>query len=160
MIDSYAYTGEPFVYKRRGLGALLSFILMGPLMVLGTYMVFTGEVSLWPIILTTPAALMIPLLMLSNEIRDYERDEDLEIRTLTVILGEKAGRALFISLIVISYAMTAILVFTGNLSKLTLLVFLTFPLAVKAFEPPLLINPFSLIEKGDSYEHRGIPQLY
>ncbi|WP_338470620.1 prenyltransferase [Niallia sp. XMNu-256] len=132
MIGSYAYTGEPFVYKRKGLGALLSFILMGPLMVLGTYMVFTSEVSLEPIILTTPAALMIPLLMLSNEIRDYDRDKDLGIRTLTVIIGEKAGRALFISLMVIAYSMTALLVLTGSMPTVTLLVFLTLPIAIRA----------------------------
>lgn len=133
MIGSYAYTGEPFVYKRKGMGAILSFILMGPLMVLGTYMVFTSEFSLTPIILTIPAGLMIPLLMMSNEIRDYERDKNLGIRTLTVILGEKAGRAIFISLIVIAYAMTTILVMTGDLPKLTLLVYLTLPIAFRAY---------------------------
>ncbi|QEN06336.1 prenyltransferase [Thiospirochaeta perfilievii] len=29
LIGSYAYTGEPFVYKRRALGVPLSFVLMG-----------------------------------------------------------------------------------------------------------------------------------
>jgi len=35
LIGSYVYTGEPFVYKSKGLGVILSFILMGPLMLLG-----------------------------------------------------------------------------------------------------------------------------
>ncbi len=37
LIGSYSYTGEPVVYKKRGLGAVLSFLLMGPLMLLGAY---------------------------------------------------------------------------------------------------------------------------
>lgn len=134
IIGSYAYTGEPFVYKRRGLGALLSLILMGPLMVLGSYMSFTGYYSLTPMILALPAGLMIPLLMMSNEIRDYERDKNLGIRTLTVILGIKAGKAIYVSLMVIAYAMTLVLVLTDKLPLLTLSVFITLPLAVKSYK--------------------------
>ncbi|MCD8502441.1 MAG: hypothetical protein LRY71_13240 [Bacillaceae bacterium] len=60
MLGAYAYTGEPFVYKRKGLGAFFSLILMGPLMVLGSYVVFTENLSFTPIITALPAGLMIP----------------------------------------------------------------------------------------------------
>jgi len=134
IIGSYAYTGEPFVYKKRGLGAILSLILMGPLMVLGSYVVFTGEFSISPIIIAFPAGLMIPLMMMANEIRDYERDKNLGIKTLTVILGIKTGRAIYIALIAIAYGMTTILVITKDLPMLTLFVFLTLPIAIKSYK--------------------------
>lgn len=134
IIGSYAYTGEPFVYKKRGLGAIFSLILMGPLMVLGSYVVFTGEYSITPIILALPAGLMIPLMMMANEIRDYDRDKNLGIRTLTVILGIKAGRAIYIALIAIAYGMTTILVITEDLPILTLFVYLTLPIAIRSYK--------------------------
>lgn len=134
IVGSYAYTGEPFVYKKRGLGAILSFVLMGPLMVLGSYVVFTSEYSITPVISALPAGLMIPLLMMSNEIRDYERDKNLGIRTLTVILGIKAGKAIYVSLIVAAYLITTILVITKGLPVLTLLVYATLPIAIRAYK--------------------------
>lgn len=134
IIGSYAYTGEPFVYKKRGLGAVLSLILMGPLMVLGSYVVFTGEYSITPIVLALPAGIMIPLMMMANEIRDFERDKNLGIRTLTVILGIKAGRTIYISLIAIAYGMTTILVITKDLPILALFVYLTLPIAIKSYK--------------------------
>jgi 1,4-dihydroxy-2-naphthoate octaprenyltransferase len=133
IIGSYAYTGEPFVYKRRGLGAVLSLILMGPLMVLGSYVVFTSHYSITPIVLALPASLMIPLLMMSNEIRDYERDKNLGIRTLTVIFGNKTGKVVYVALIAAAYLMTTILVITKSLPILTLLVYATLPIAVKSY---------------------------
>ncbi|WP_040213107.1 prenyltransferase [Clostridium polynesiense] len=134
IIGAYAYTGEPFVYKKRGLGAILSLILVGSLMVLGSYMVFAGEFSFEPVLYTLPAGLMIPLMMMSNEIRDYERDKDLGIKTLTVILGVKAGKMIYLALIVAAYLLTVIFVFIGKLPPLALAVFLTLPIAIKSYK--------------------------
>ena len=95
MIGSYAYTGEPIVYKKRGLGTPLSFLLMGPLMVYGAYVVFSESFSWSPIVLSLPVSLLIPALMLSNELRDFDRDKRLGIKTLTVRLGYLFGRNLY-----------------------------------------------------------------
>jgi len=134
VIGGYSYTGEPIVYKRRGLGAILSFVLMGPLMVYGSYLVFAEQFSWMPVIVGLPLSLMIPLLMFSNELRDYQRDKDLGIRTLTVRIGYKAGKVIFLSLILISYSLTVLYVLLGMLPWSTLLVFATIPLAVKSYK--------------------------
>lgn len=134
MVGAYAYTGEPFVYKKRGLGAVLSFVLMGPLMVLGAYVAVSGEYSWMPVVLAMPASLMIPLLMMSNEIRDFERDGDLGIRTLTVMLGIRAGKGIYLGLLALAYGMTLILVMLGWLPVPSLVVFTTLPLAVKSYK--------------------------
>lgn len=132
MFGSYAYTGEPFVYKRKGLGALFSLILVGCLMVLGSYMVFIPNFTLEPVLLALPASLMIPLMMMSNEIRDYDRDKKLGINTATVIMGKKSGYIIYYSLLIIAYGLTLLLVFTNRLPKYSLIVLLTIPLAFKA----------------------------
>jgi 1,4-dihydroxy-2-naphthoate octaprenyltransferase len=133
MLGAYSYTGEPFVYKKRGLGAVLSFVLMGPLMVLGAYVAMSGIYSLEPVVMAMPASLMIPLLMMSNEIRDFERDRDLGIRTLTVMLGRHWGKVIYVGLIAAAYLMTAVLVLIRWLPVASLLVLATLPLAVKSY---------------------------
>jgi 1,4-dihydroxy-2-naphthoate polyprenyltransferase len=134
VVGGYSYTGEPIVYKRRGLGAILSFVLMGPLMVYGSYLVFAEQFSWMPIILGLPLSLMIPLLMFSNELRDYERDKSLGIRTLTVRIGYKTGKVIFLTLMLASYTLTALYVLSGLMSWSSLLVFFTVPLAIKSYK--------------------------
>jgi len=134
LVGGYCYTGEPVVYKRFGLGALLSFILMGVLMVCGSYMAFTGYFSWSSIVLGLPVTLMIPLLMLSNELRDYQRDKELNIRTLTVRIGFKRGKALYLTLLILSYALASLYAITGMLPLATLSVWITLPFAIKAYK--------------------------
>ena len=134
IIGGYSYTGEPIVYKKRGLGTPLSFILMGPLMVYGSYLVFAGHFSWQPIILGLPVSLLIPLMMMSNELRDYTRDKELGIRTLTVRMGYRRGKKLYLSLILASYSLTLLYVMLDLLSAAGLLVFATVPLAVKSYQ--------------------------
>lgn len=134
MIGSYAYTGEPFVYKRHGLGSLLSFILVGPLMVMGSYMVFDPQFSWFPLLLCIPASLMLPLMMLSNEIRDYETDAKKGIKTATVRFGIKFGYAAYITIAALSYILVIIFVVSGLLPKASLMTLFTIPLAMKAYK--------------------------
>jgi 1,4-dihydroxy-2-naphthoate octaprenyltransferase len=134
VVGGYSYTGEPIVYKRHGLGAILSFVLMGPLMVYGSYLVFAQEFSWTPIMLGLPLSLMIPLLMFSNELRDYERDKALGIRTLTVRIGYKTGKIIFLTLMLSSYALSTLYALLGLMSWSSLLVFLTVPLAIKSYQ--------------------------
>lgn len=134
MIGSYAYTGEPIVYKKRGLGTPLSFILMGPLMVYGSYVVFSESFSWSPIILSLPISLLIPALMLSNELRDYDRDKRLGIKTLTVRLGYLVGRNLYIGLLLSSYLLVILFVILQYLPTYSLLVLVTIPLALKSYQ--------------------------
>lgn len=133
IIGAYAYTGEPFVYKRKGLGAILSLILVGSLMVEGSYMVFMERFAWEPMLYTLPAGLMIPLMMFSNEIRDYQRDKDLGIKTFTVLMGKTAGKAAYVGLLVLAYGLTLLLVILGKLPLWNLSVYATVPLAIHAY---------------------------
>ncbi|MFZ5353082.1 MAG: prenyltransferase [Bacillota bacterium] len=133
IIGGYSYTGEPIVYKRLGLGAILSFVLMGPLMVFGSYLVLAESFSWSPILLGLPVSLMIPLLMFSNELRDYQRDKDMKIRTLTVRLGFVNGKRIFLILLCSPYFLTLIFIFYRFIPLSALLVFVTLPLAIKSY---------------------------
>lgn len=132
IIGAYAYTGEPFVYKTKGLGVPLSFILMGPLMVLGAYFPFSQSLNVYPILIALPASLIIPALMISNEMRDFQRDTKLSLGTLSVRLGSRFSSILYRSLIYGVYVLSLLFVFNGLYPLSTLVVFITLPLAVKA----------------------------
>lgn len=132
VIGSYAYTGEPFVYKRHGLGVPLSFILMGPLMVYGSYFPFALHFSWYPIILALPASFLIPAMMISNEMRDFSRDTKLSLGTLSVRIGAKASRFMYRFLVFGAYILVLLYVITGIYPLASLLLFLTFPTALKA----------------------------
>ena len=145
LIGSYAYTGEPFVYKRKGLGAPLSFLLMGPLMSLGAYYALASSFSWTPILISLPTSLLIPSLMISNEMRDFLRDKQISMGTLSVRIGHKPSQFVFITLVSGVYLLTLLYVVVGLFPIYALAGFLTLPYAIRA------------IRNVRNSEHLGIP---
>jgi len=129
---SYGYTGEPIVYKKKGLGAIFSFILMGPLMNLGAYYLIAETLSWKPIVLGLPLSLLIPALMISNEMRDLKKDSRLSIGTLSSRIGHQWALFLYDSLLVCSLIAIALLVLLGLYPPQSLLALLFFPIALEA----------------------------
>ncbi len=132
LVGGYGYTGEPVVYKRYGLGAVLSFALLGPLMNYGAWLGVGGAPSWRPVLVALPTSLLIPAMMLANEIRDVERDADLGIRTLTVRIGRGAGQALYDGLLILTFGWAAALVPLGLAPAATLVSWAALPLALRA----------------------------
>ncbi|MDC7238283.1 MAG: prenyltransferase [Sphaerochaetaceae bacterium] len=132
VIGSYAYTGEPFVYKRRGLGVPLSFILMGPLMSLGSYYAIAGSFSFTPILLNLPTSFLIPALMISNEMRDFLRDQKFAMGTMTVRIGDELSKFIFTSLMCGVYILTIIYIIVGLFPVYSIVSFVTLPYAIRA----------------------------
>jgi 1,4-dihydroxy-2-naphthoate polyprenyltransferase len=99
----YFYTGEPFNYKRRGLGVVFVFFLMGVLMVVGSYYAVSGTLAWLPVWTSIPVSLLVSLILLTNELRDYEPDGRHAIRTLTVRMGYRAACVLYLALLVLAY---------------------------------------------------------
>lgn len=132
VVGAYAYTGEPFVYKRHGLGVPISFILMGPLMVYGAYFPFTLKFSWYPILMGIPPTFLIPALMISNEMRDFTRDTRLSLGTLSVRIGSKWSKILYRILVFGAFGLTIVYISIGLYPLLSSLVFITFPIALKA----------------------------
>ena len=132
VIGAYAYTGEPFVYKRHGMGIPLSFVLMGPLMVYGAYFPFALKFSWYPILIGLPPTFLIPALMISNEMRDFTRDKRLSLGTFSVRAGHEWSKLVYQFLVFGAFLLTIIYVVIGLYPTLSLIVFSTFPLALKA----------------------------
>lgn len=141
---AYSYTGEPFVLKTKGLGVIFSFIAIGPLMVLGSYFIFAKELNLYPILFTLPASLIIPALMISNELSDFKKNKYYNIRTLCLRIGISKSIYFYKLLLLSAYSLTFIYIITDIFSPIAFLVYLTIPLAILATQKLYLLNKVSV----------------
>jgi len=121
---SVFYVAPPLKLKHHGLGEPGVFLVWGPLMIGGTYFVTAGEMpspGVW--LACVPYALIVTTVLVGKHIDKRELDEAKGIRTIPVIIGDKASLWLNQALMVGYYLIVAILVLTGTLSVWVLLVF-------------------------------------
>lgn len=121
VFGAWGYTGGQVNYKSRGLGILLVFLLMGVLLIGGAYFVVTGDYGPRVFWLSLPFSLLSSLLLLSNELRDYEQDLAEGIRTLSVRLGYGFGVKLYYGLSASVYLLSVLLYQAGLLQGIGLL---------------------------------------
>ncbi|MFP4365078.1 MAG: prenyltransferase [Spirochaetia bacterium] len=108
-IGGYGYTGEPFNYKRKGLGVVFVFFLMGVFMVTGSYFAIARHFTIESIIISLPISTLVSHILLSNEVRDYEYDLSYNHKTLAYRIGYPASTALYFSLFAAAYIGTFVL---------------------------------------------------
>lgn len=130
LIGALGYTLAPIHYKNRGLGVVMVFWLMGVLMISGSYLAAGAPFVPRIVWLSLPLSCLVALLLLSNELRDYESDRAEGLRTLTVRLGYTAGSRLYLLLLVATLGSTLWVYFLGYIG-------LVWPLAAV-----LLLIPF------------------
>ena len=109
VLGAWGYTGGEINFKSRGLGVLLVFFLMGILLIGGAYYTVSGLYHINIFWLSLPFSLLSSLLLLSNELRDYEEDLAAGIKTLSVRLGYQVGVKLYYWIVAMAYFISAIL---------------------------------------------------
>ena len=127
-IGGYFYTAPPFQYKYRALGLPLVFILMGPLMVIGSYYAVTGTFDPSLIVVSLPVGLLVAAILHGNEWRDVAEDSRHGFTTLSAQLGRDAAHWIYIMLVLGAYVAVGLAVMVGALPKLALLTLLSLPL--------------------------------
>lgn len=131
VLGGYAYTAGPVPYKYRGLGTPLVFVLMGPLMVIGSYIVQLGEFDWVSLLAAVPIGLLVAAILHANDLRDLEGDSNARVQTMTTMLGTSAAGLLYYGLVGGAYLVQLLLVLLGSLSPWTLLAWITLPVAVR-----------------------------
>jgi len=91
ILCGYAYTAGPFPYKYRGLGSILVFFLMGPLMAWPAWFIQTGLYSWMPVVAALPVGFLVSAILNGNDVRDIAHDRAAGIDTLALLLGCKNG---------------------------------------------------------------------
>lgn len=141
LLGGWFYTGGPVAYKYVALGDVLVFILMGPLMVIGSYFALTGSFSLTVLYASLPVGCLVAAILHANNLRDIPHDAKANIRTMAMVLGVSAAKAIYVGLVVGAYLVVAVMVVAKLVTPLTLVVLLTLPLAVRNVKAVLASVP-------------------
>lgn len=121
-IASLSYNIGPFSFKHHGLSMIQVFLLMGIFMVQGSYLAMSGQFSSEALLHSVPISLLISLLLLSNELRDWETDNKKGVETLTVRIGYKDSVSLYWLLIIASYLLAIGFYFFGHVQSILWLI--------------------------------------
>jgi 1,4-dihydroxy-2-naphthoate octaprenyltransferase len=127
-IGGYFYTAPPFQYKYRALGLPLVFLLMGPLMVVGSYFAVTGAFDPNLLIVSLPVGLLVTAILHGNEWRDVAEDTRHGFTTFSAQVGRGAAHWVYVMLVLGAYVAVGLAVMVGALPKLALLTLFSLPL--------------------------------
>jgi 1,4-dihydroxy-2-naphthoate octaprenyltransferase len=100
---SVFYVAPPIRLKHIGLGEPGVFLVWGPLMVVGTFFVATGEIPGWAWIASLPYAILVTTVLFGKHIDKIEADRKKGVRTMPVLLGERRARLVAQGLMVAFY---------------------------------------------------------
>jgi 1,4-dihydroxy-2-naphthoate octaprenyltransferase len=140
---SWIYSGGPLPLKYYGLAEPLFFLFFGIVSVVGSYYVqaaSTGDpFPLVPppgslpdeaFLLSIPAGALITSILVIDDIRDLTFDREKGERSFTAIFGLRAGRGLYLGLIVAAYLVPPALAAGGTFDRWILLPLISLPGAV------------------------------
>jgi 1,4-dihydroxy-2-naphthoate octaprenyltransferase len=133
IVVGYSYTGPPLKLVYRGLGEIAVAVGFGPIMLLGAYVVQTGQLAIEPLIASLPVAILIALILYVNEIPDRRGDAAAGKRTLVVRLSPETVTRIYLVAVVLAFVLIVAGVIGGVLPWPTLLALAAVPLAVQVY---------------------------
>lgn len=141
MLGGFFYTAAPVGYKYLGLGDLCVFVLMGPLMVIGSFYVLTGSWDMRVLLISLPVGFLVAAILSGNNLRDILHDTQAGINSTATVLGARWARLEYSGLIVGAYAATVAMIAFGILPLWSLLTLLTLAPAVKNIKTAMTSRP-------------------
>ena len=130
LIGGYFYTAPPFRWAHRGIGEVMIGLNFGVLCVLGSYYVQTQRFSWEALLASLPVALLIIEVLFINEIPDFQADKAVGKNHWVVRLGRRKSAILYAILLLVTYIIILASVLTRFLPPMTLITFITAPLAL------------------------------
>lgn len=121
LVAAWFYTGGKRPYGYAGLGELFVFVFFGLVATVGTTFVQIGTVPQESWFGGVIAGLLACGVLLANNLRDIDQDRLAGKRTLTVRIGRRATQVLFTALVVVAFALIAVLALFYPLAWLAML---------------------------------------
>lgn len=137
----FLYDAAPTPLKSIGLGEFAVFLVWGPLMIGGGYAMITAQLSADVLFASVPYGLGVMTILNGKHIDQMDFDSHKNIRTLPVLLGERAARALNIIAIIAMYALVAILIAFGRLTLFSAVIVVALPQAARAVRVMSRVRP-------------------
>ncbi|MFH1037190.1 MAG: prenyltransferase [PVC group bacterium] len=129
---AWAYTAPPFSFAYCGLGEISLLIAFGPLLVLGGFLLQTGIITAWVLLLSLTPGFLIAAVLIANEFGDAATDGRAGKRNLAVRSGPRRTFAAYRVCLVCSYAPPLGGVLSGVYPVPLLAVLAAVPLALTA----------------------------
>ncbi|MFD2639706.1 1,4-dihydroxy-2-naphthoate polyprenyltransferase [Piscibacillus salipiscarius] len=130
MLFGYLYTGGPYPIAYSPFGELFAGFFMGTVIIGISYYIQLESLSSEPLLLSIPIAILIGAILLSNNIRDLEGDEENGRKTLAILVGRHNAINVLAAFFISAYAITILFIILGIMPVWGLLTLLS---AKKAF---------------------------
>ena len=139
VIAAWTYTGGPKPYGYAGFGEIFVFIYFGLVAVLGTTYAQTLFFKPYFLIFAISIGLFAAAILVTNNLRDREKDLQNKKITLAVKLGNSKTRVLYAALLIIPFVLVCSMFFTNNSAIFTTvqIQLLALPVAWQALKPVL-----------------------
>ena len=134
VIVGVAYTAPPLKLVYRGMGEIAVALGFGPIMLLGAYVVQTGELAWEPFVLSLVPGILIALILYVNEIPDRRSDAEAGKRTLPVRLPPDTVRTGYLVAAMVAFAIILGGVLGGLFPWPTLVALAAVPIALRVHQ--------------------------
>ena len=132
---AWGYTGGNNPYGYRALGEVSVFLFFGVVAVLGTYYVQSQKITFLAICASFPVGAFACAILVMNNLRDRAKDLEVGKNTLAVLLGDRATRILYLSLLMSGGLIGALTAISRPWALLTIITLpLSISLAVKVLK--------------------------
>jgi 1,4-dihydroxy-2-naphthoate octaprenyltransferase len=150
LIAGYTYTAPPFQYKYRAMGVPVVFVLMGPIMVVGSNYAVTGMWDWHALVLSLPVGLLVAAILHGNEWRDISEDTRAGIVTLSSRLGRDWAHYGYLALVIGAYVTLGLAIAVRWLPPTTV---------IAVFSLPFLAQVVRSAELGATGQARAIAMI-
>jgi len=106
---AWFYTGGRRPYGYHALGEFAVFVFFGPVAVLGTLYVQTGQINGIAFGCSVAVGAFSAAVLVANNLRDIPTDSESGKRTLAVLLGDRDSRLLYQALVTVPFLLTIML---------------------------------------------------
>jgi 1,4-dihydroxy-2-naphthoate polyprenyltransferase len=108
VLGAWFYTGGKHPYGYLGLGEVAVFLFFGPVAVLGTAYVQSGPPGALSLIGAIGVGMLSCSVLVANNLRDIESDQEVGKRTLAVMLGDRDTRRLYAALVAVPMLLSVV----------------------------------------------------
>lgn len=130
VLCGYKYSAGPRSLSSLGLAEVIAFIFLGFFPVFVGYVVQTHSLDVTIISLALPYSLVSSTMLLTNNIRDIQKDENIR-RTVAMRLGRNRAVFTLTIILALAYLSVFILIFTNIISPLAFITMLALPAALR-----------------------------
>ncbi|MCH2531436.1 MAG: 1,4-dihydroxy-2-naphthoate octaprenyltransferase [Dehalococcoidia bacterium] len=103
VLVAYLYAGGPKPLGHIGLGEIIVFIFMGPVMVMSAYFVQVQSISVHSFLVSIPVGCIVTAILHCNNMRDVDEDSKAGKISIAILLGSNFSKFVYSMFIVTAY---------------------------------------------------------